>query len=47
LEIGMNPFASQPPHRLICQLLWRERLRVQQPGWRETILRPVRREAVR
>jgi hypothetical protein len=29
----MDTVAALPPHRLTCQLIWRERLLSDQPGW--------------
>jgi hypothetical protein len=38
LEIDMDNFVARTSHRLICQLLWRERSESDQPGSRPTVL---------
>jgi hypothetical protein len=52
LESGSHNFATHTTHRLLCQLLWRERLLSEQPGSRRIAGRgppfvPQREETVR
>jgi hypothetical protein len=36
VETGVDNFAARTSHRLTGQLLWRDRLRSEQPGWSMT-----------